>query len=175
MNKKFRCGRLMLTKDGSIKKIDLQGGGGIRSCPWRYSKMTFKDVHNQLLKIYKLGKMIKLITLIIFMSHFFSPTVDKKHKTCLYNFEYQPININQYKTFGEYINKHGLHGNSTVVYLYTREGRIVLFCFSKIHLILSSKIDDDIPEATSATENDIPSIEQEQVFLDNESHQQMDQ
>lgn len=61
------------------------------------------------------------------------------------------------------------------MYLYTREGRFVLFCFSKIHLILSSKIDDDMPEATSTTENDIPSIEQEHVFRDNESYPQMDQ
>ena len=45
-----------------------------------------------------------------------------KYKTSLYDFEHQRINVKQYKTFGEYINRHGLTGNSTVVYLCTHQG-----------------------------------------------------
>ena len=56
MNKRFRCGRLILTRDGTIKKLDLRAGGGTRFCDWHNIDMTFENVHYQLLKIYNLSK-----------------------------------------------------------------------------------------------------------------------
>jgi hypothetical protein len=73
MNKRYRCGRLMLTKDGTMETIDLRHGGGIRSCTWRHDKITFKDVHDQLLHIYKLGQEIKSNrTIFFYFVSFFS-------------------------------------------------------------------------------------------------------
>ena len=59
MNKRYRCGLLMLTKHDTTETIDLRHGGGIRCCTWHHDNLTFKDVHDQLINIYKLGQMIK--------------------------------------------------------------------------------------------------------------------
>lgn len=64
MRKIFRCGRLMLTKDGEIKKIDLKHGGGTRSCDFFYN-ITFNDIHQRLINIYNLSNLIKNILIIL--------------------------------------------------------------------------------------------------------------
>jgi hypothetical protein len=60
MNKKFRCGRLILTRNGAIKKVDLEDGGGSRYCHWDYINMNFHTVHYRLLNIFNLSKIIKI-------------------------------------------------------------------------------------------------------------------
>lgn len=67
--KKFRCGRLVLDSNGTIKPVALKDGGGTRSCLWRYGQMYFHDVHQALLKVYKLRKMIILIETIPVFSY----------------------------------------------------------------------------------------------------------
>ncbi|UJR17453.1 hypothetical protein I4U23_004348 [Adineta vaga] len=101
MSKKFRCGRLLLTRDGRIKKLDLGNGGGTRICDWPDDSMTLDGVHNRLLAVFS--------------------SIDKKHQTSLYDFQHQPLDIQQFKTFTDYMNKYGLNRNSTVVYLCTSE------------------------------------------------------
>ncbi|UJR20025.1 hypothetical protein I4U23_023159 [Adineta vaga] len=101
MTKKFRCGRLLLTRDGRVKKLDLGNGGGTRTCDWTDDYMTFDDVHRQLLTVFSF--------------------INKKHQTSLYDFQHQPLDVKQFSTFTDYINKYGLNRNSTVVYLCTSE------------------------------------------------------
>ena len=57
MNKRFRCGRLILCKDGVIKKLDLEDGGGTRSCSWDHKDLDLNDVYNRVLSIFSLSKM----------------------------------------------------------------------------------------------------------------------
>ncbi|CAF3132543.1 unnamed protein product [Rotaria sp. Silwood2] len=89
MNRKFRCGRLISTKEGRIKKLELEDGGGTRFCNWDTIDMDFKCVHDRLLDIFNLDK--------------------NKCRNSLYDFQRHPLDINQYKTFSEYINKNGLN------------------------------------------------------------------
>ena len=56
MSKKFRCGRLLQTKDGRMKKLDLGNGGGTRTCDWTDDNMAFDEVHRLLLAVYSLSK-----------------------------------------------------------------------------------------------------------------------
>ncbi|CAF4046325.1 unnamed protein product [Adineta steineri] len=84
MSKKFRCGRLLSNKDGRIKKLNLENGGGTRSCEWPDDQMTFDEVHNQLLTVCSF--------------------IDKKHQTSLYDFQHQPLDVKQFETFAEYIS-----------------------------------------------------------------------
>lgn len=66
MNKKFRCGRLILTKDGIVKKLDLDRGGGTRCCTWDYTSMNFDDVHERLVTLFNIGKIfIKIISKVL--------------------------------------------------------------------------------------------------------------
>jgi hypothetical protein len=60
MNKRFRSGRLMLTRDGIIKKLYLEGGGGTRVCNRDNNNMTFDDVHYRLRNLFNLSKSLKL-------------------------------------------------------------------------------------------------------------------
>jgi len=57
MNRRFRCGRLILTKDGTIKKLELEDGGGSRFCDWDPIDIGFDDIHCRLIDIFNLGKM----------------------------------------------------------------------------------------------------------------------
>jgi hypothetical protein len=123
MNKRFRCGRLMITKNGKLKKLTLLNGGGSRYCDWDSDNMTFNDVHYRLLNIFDLRKIIK-VNLNSSISHFRFFIGGFKHKTTLCNFQGDPINIKRYGTFEKYFNEQGLNGNATVVYLCTREGSI---------------------------------------------------
>ncbi|CAF4393084.1 unnamed protein product [Rotaria sp. Silwood2] len=99
MSRKFRCGRLMLTKDRTIKKLELENGGGTRFCTWDNDDMDFDTVHRRLLNIYKLNS--------------------RKLNTSLYDFQHRPLNKNEYKNFSQYINIYGLNANSTIIYLCT--------------------------------------------------------
>ncbi len=62
MNRKFRCGRLIRTNDGTIKKIELDDGGGSRYCTWDDKDMDFETVHHRLLNIFELSKTITIIS-----------------------------------------------------------------------------------------------------------------
>jgi hypothetical protein len=63
--KKIRCGRIILTKDGEIKKIGLGKGGGPRVYEWRYYNISFDCVRGELIKIFNLRNLIKINFLII--------------------------------------------------------------------------------------------------------------
>ncbi|CAF3253926.1 unnamed protein product [Rotaria sp. Silwood2] len=99
MNRRFRCGRLALTKDGIVKKLALEDGGGSRFCNWDPIDMDFDSVHRSLIDIFKLG--------------------DSKLKTSLYDFRLQPLDVSQYNTFFEYVHKNGLNRYSTIIYICT--------------------------------------------------------
>ncbi|CAF3182032.1 unnamed protein product, partial [Rotaria sp. Silwood2] len=99
MNRRFRCGRLTLTKDGIVKKLALENGGGSRFCNWDPIDMDFDSVHRSLIDIFKLG--------------------DSKRKTSLCDFRLQPLDVSQYNTFFEYVNKNGLNRYSTIIYICT--------------------------------------------------------
>ncbi|CAF3384090.1 unnamed protein product [Rotaria sp. Silwood2] len=98
MTKRFRCGRLTITKDGKIKKLELEDGGGSRFCQWDPIDMDFNSIHHRLIDIFKL---------------------DSKLKTSVYDFQHQPLDINKYKTLFEYINQNGLNISSTIIYICT--------------------------------------------------------
>ncbi|CAF2910595.1 unnamed protein product [Rotaria sp. Silwood2] len=101
MNRRIRCGRLALTKDGVIKKLELEDGGGSRYCNWDPIDMDFDTVHRRLVDIFQLG--------------------ESKLKTSLYDFQRHPLDINQYYTFFEYFNKNGLNCSSTIIYICTHQ------------------------------------------------------
>ncbi|CAF1495282.1 unnamed protein product [Rotaria sordida] len=101
MNRRFRCGHLVLTRDGTIKKLELEDGGGSRFCNWDPIDMDFNSIHRNLIDIFKLE--------------------GSKLKTSLYDFRHQPLDINQYHSFFEYVNKNGLNCNSTIIYLCTHQ------------------------------------------------------
>ncbi|CAF1048806.1 unnamed protein product [Rotaria sordida] len=87
----------MNERDGIIKKIDLEDGGGSRFCKWDPIDIDFETIHRNLIEIFKLG--------------------EHKLKTSLYDFRRNPLDINQYNTFFEYVNKNGLNCSSTIIYL----------------------------------------------------------
>ena len=62
MSKKFRCGRLLLTRDGQLKKLDLGKGGGTRTCEWKNDRMTFDEVHKQLRSVFSFSKRVSIVT-----------------------------------------------------------------------------------------------------------------
>ncbi|CAF3968216.1 unnamed protein product [Rotaria magnacalcarata] len=90
MHKRFRCGLVTLTKNGKVKKLGLDNGGGSRWCDWFNKSMTLKDVHRLIRNIFKLE-------------------ADTECETSLYDFKLQPLDFNQYRTFFEYIRKQGLN------------------------------------------------------------------
>ncbi len=52
MAKKFSCGRLVLQKDGTVKKVVLVGGGGARDCCISHIDMGFDEIHDRLREIF---------------------------------------------------------------------------------------------------------------------------
>jgi hypothetical protein len=58
--KKFRCGRIILTKDNKIKKLSLEKGGGSRSCKYFGRNMNFDDVRGELVRVFNIGNLIKI-------------------------------------------------------------------------------------------------------------------
>ncbi|CAF1059642.1 unnamed protein product [Adineta ricciae] len=98
--KRFRCGRLRLNQtNGIIEKLELENGGGSRYCHWFGKQMTFVQVHRQIRKVYGLS--------------------DPQIRTKLYDYQKQPLDTEQYRTFHDYIDRNGLSGNSIAIYLYT--------------------------------------------------------
>ena len=59
MTRRFRCGRVVLNMDGKVTKLGLLQGGGVRSCEWNDNDMNFKDVHQRLLNIFNISKLIE--------------------------------------------------------------------------------------------------------------------
>ena len=119
MSKKFRCGRLLLMRDGHLKKLDLGSGGGTRTCEWPNDLMTFDDVHQQLLNVFSFSKRVFDRRIVSSQSRLV--LADKKQQTSLYDFQHQPLDCKQFATFADYVNKYGLNRNSTVVYLCASE------------------------------------------------------
>ncbi|CAM4979910.1 unnamed protein product [Rotaria socialis] len=101
MNKTFRCGRLMLTKDGILKKLELENGGGSRRCNWDHNDMDFNTVQQRLMDVFHLN--------------------NGKYKTWLYDFERKLLDVHKYEKFSQYMNDHGLSGRSTIIYICTNE------------------------------------------------------
>ena len=56
VNKDIHCGRLMVKKDGKVKKLDLCDGGGIRTTTWDHIDLDFDELHERLRKTYNIGK-----------------------------------------------------------------------------------------------------------------------
>ena len=52
MNKKFHCGRLLLNKNGSVKKLDLANDGGTRVCILDHIDMNFNEIHHLIRKLF---------------------------------------------------------------------------------------------------------------------------
>lgn len=121
MSKKFRCGRLLLTRDGRVKKVELGGGGGTRTCDCSDEQMTFDDVHNLLLTIYSLRK--RKLRLLKVFNRFFV-LAGQKQQTILYDFQLQPLDVKKFKTLANYMDKYRFNRNSTIVYLCTSEVKI---------------------------------------------------
>jgi hypothetical protein len=59
MTKHVRCGRLLITRDGTIKEIDLEHGGGIRHCLLTHIDMGFEEIHDNLCDFYSIGNSYK--------------------------------------------------------------------------------------------------------------------
>jgi hypothetical protein len=70
MNKRFRCGRLILTKDGTIKKLGLEEGGGTRWCAWDNNDMDFNNVHYRLRDIFHLRKWKKGFSIVYYLLYY---------------------------------------------------------------------------------------------------------
>ncbi|CAF3282797.1 unnamed protein product [Rotaria sp. Silwood2] len=104
MYKKFRCGLLIRTKDGKIKKLGLENGGGSRLCDWYNKDMTLNDIYLHILNIFKLRGYFTKINLDYLINHFvllYESKIDTDHETLLYDFQLQPLDVNQYGTFFE--------------------------------------------------------------------------
>jgi hypothetical protein len=54
-NTKFLCARLLLCKDGSMKRVSLQDGDDTRECTINGIDMGFEEIHQRLREIF-LGK-----------------------------------------------------------------------------------------------------------------------
>lgn len=55
MRRRFRCGRLILSRDGQLQSVGLREGGGTRVCPLRHPRMSLMEIYHQLLRLYKIG------------------------------------------------------------------------------------------------------------------------
>jgi hypothetical protein len=55
MNRKFHCGRLVINKDGVVKRLDLAYGGGTRDCTLSHIDMGFDEIHDRLRELFSLG------------------------------------------------------------------------------------------------------------------------
>ncbi|CAF4399729.1 unnamed protein product, partial [Rotaria sordida] len=94
--------RLILMHDGTLKKLDLENGGGARVCHWNNKDMTLNDIHHIILNIFNMA-------------------ADTQLETSLYDFKLNRLDVNQYATFYDYIYHNGLNCNSTVIYLCTNQ------------------------------------------------------
>jgi len=55
MPNKFVCGHLVKTRDGTVKKVVLAGGGGTRDCQISHIDMGFDEIHDKLREIFLQG------------------------------------------------------------------------------------------------------------------------
>lgn len=60
MTKKFHCGRLVKSKNGKVKKLELIYGGGTRDCSLSHIDMGFDEVHDIIRGLFKLGNLSAL-------------------------------------------------------------------------------------------------------------------
>ena len=56
MSNKFLCGRVLMQKDGSAKKLSLAEGGGARDCFISHIDMGFDEIHDRLREIFGFSK-----------------------------------------------------------------------------------------------------------------------
>ncbi|CAF4941649.1 unnamed protein product, partial [Rotaria sp. Silwood1] len=90
----------MPTKDGKVKKLDLENGGGSRLCDWFNKDMTLNDIYRLILNIFKLGNLTKInVDNFISQFLFYGSQADTELETSLYDFQLQPLDVNQYETF----------------------------------------------------------------------------
>ncbi|CAM4804461.1 unnamed protein product [Rotaria magnacalcarata] len=101
MKKKFRCGRLVINKNGEVKKLELIQGGGTRDCNLTHIDIGFDELHDIIRDVFFKGK-----------SNF---------KSELYDFQQKKLDTNRYPTFIEYVLKNGLKFNNTLLYLCTQQ------------------------------------------------------
>ncbi|CAF4917895.1 unnamed protein product [Rotaria sp. Silwood1] len=107
----------MPTKDGKVKKLDLENGGGSRLCDWFNKDMSLNDIYRLIFNIFKLGNLTKInVDNFISQFLFYGSQADTELETSLYDFQLQPLDVNQYETFLEYIHRNGLNCTSTTIY-----------------------------------------------------------
>ncbi|UJR38354.1 hypothetical protein I4U23_031024 [Adineta vaga] len=91
-------------RNGSLKKINVVNDGGPRSCDFLDENLKFYEVHHRLRKFFNVE--------------------NYHHKSVLYNFKIEPLQFKKYKTFGDYLDRYGLSGKDSALYLCTFEGNI---------------------------------------------------
>ena len=117
----FSCGRLMLGKDGSLKKLHLHEGGGSRDCEISHIDMGFDEIHDRLRDLFLRGRVeFVFVDLEIICFVFRSENPDRPSK--LYDFQRKELDTRRYTTFFDYIQKNGLKFNGTLLYLCTPSG-----------------------------------------------------
>ncbi|CAF4047025.1 unnamed protein product [Rotaria sp. Silwood2] len=99
MPQKFRCGRLVLARNGVAKKLHLSRGGGTRDCKLSHIDMGFEEIHDKLRDIFALNGTNRV--------------------SILYDFQRKKLDTKRYPNFYEYVSKNGLKFNGTLLYLCT--------------------------------------------------------
>ena len=121
MTQKVHCGRLIINKDGAVKKIELANGGGTRDCTLSHIDIGFDEIHDILRELYELGKTIDKDT----FKQFFSFFLDRRNRNSkVYDFRMMELDTNRYRTFFEYVHRNGLKFRSTLLYLCTPAGEL---------------------------------------------------
>lgn len=143
--RKFRCGRLIITKDGTFKKPVLKEDGGTRWCRWDNDYMDFRNVHFQLRRIFRIRKWNRILSNLF--SDFFFVIGDPRQKTSLYDHALNRLDVYRYRTLKRYLEETGLHALSTAIYLCTDEG-ILFSIFMWFLSILYFEADDDDNDAS---------------------------
>ncbi len=82
MNKKIRCGRLIVYEDGTFKKLK----GGSRVTPWDRKDLTFREIHYRFRKIFELSKMTKIsLNNLIFLFSLILLVININHRFTILN------------------------------------------------------------------------------------------
>lgn len=122
MSNKFLCGRVLMQKDGTVKKLSLAEGGGARDCFISHIDMGFDEIHDRLREIFGFSKInhkrrTSLLIALLFLDQ-------ASYETKLYDFRCKELDTNRYETFYDYIQKHGLRFKSILLYLCTPPGQL---------------------------------------------------
>ena len=118
MSKKFLCGRLLMQKDGSIKKLGLAEGGGARDCVINHIDMGFDEIHDRLKELFGLSEYNKQKRKVFDL--IWPSFLDQaNYQTRLYDFRCKELDKNSYTTFSDYIQSRGLRLNGIILYLCT--------------------------------------------------------